>query len=134
MCTPAGSKVCATRAPAQGPVLFSNNSGFSDVTTGLAKSTPISSSVQTDPLSSAHIRAPSAAHGAPAICLMGPVNHLRALSDKTQRSKTLDNSVQLWVIRTVLSNYLDNSATYHVSARYGRYDISVLTSVVGYQN
>ena len=46
----------------------------------------------------------------------------------------LDNSIQLWVIRTVLSNYLDNSATYNVSARYGRYDISILTSVVGYQN
>ena len=54
--------------------------------------------------------------------------------DKMQRSKMLDNSVQLWVIRTVLSNYLDNRATYNASARYGRYDISVLTSVVGYQN
>jgi len=54
--------------------------------------------------------------------------------DITQQGKTLDNSVQLWVIRTILSNYLDNSATYDVSARYGRCDISVLTSVVGYQN
>ena len=54
--------------------------------------------------------------------------------DKTQRSKTLDNSIQLWVIRTILSNYLDNSATYDASARYGRYAISILTSVVGYQN
>jgi hypothetical protein len=51
-----------------------------------------------------------------------------------QRGKTLDNSVQLMVIRTILSNYLDNSAIYDVSAKYSRCNISVLTSVVGYQN